>query len=645
MNTILRTASDTSQVLSAAVQQHRSGDLKNAEQMYRSILDEKPRHPDALHLLGVLAHQTGRVSLAVQSIQKAIQLGQQNAMYSYNLGAALKDAGQFEQAIEAYRRALEMDPQLVDAWLNLGALYQQAARLDEAVECYQKAIEIRPDYAAAHSNLGAVCQQGDRLHEAAKHYRRAIELNPQFAQACCNLGGVLRRLHQRDEAISWYLRALEIEPNYMPAHHNLAQALHQQGRYEDALRHNEQALRLKPNSYETHVNLGSLLQDMEKYDFALMSYENALRIRPEGFEAYNNQGRVLQEQGRFDEALNAFDVALRIAPRDADSHFNRGLVLIQQGRYQQGWEEYDWRFQTGEFGGARPLGQPLWDGSPLAGKSIMIHAEQGLGDEIMFASGYRHMLALADQCVLTCDRRLTSLLARSFPSAHIIGVHRGNESWDDLSREQVDYQIPAGSTMRYLRTRTSDFPRDDHYLVADPQQVQRWRERLGELGPGLKIGISWRAGCKPPEINKRSIPLRQWAPLLSLPGIHFINLQYGECEADLVRVKQQLGVDIHDWDEAAPLYDVDGMAAQLSALDLVISVGNATVHLAGSLGVPTWNLLPAHWGWRWGIQQMDNPWYARVQSIRQDSSGDWEGVMSRVVEELQSRLTASDSLM
>ena len=276
----------------------------------------------------------------------------------------------------------------------------------------------------------------------------------------------------------------------------------------------------------------------------------------------------------------------------------------------------------------------------MAGTTLLVHGEQGVGDEVLFASCYGELVARAGHCVLVCDPRLAPLFRRSFPAASVVGYERRKDHQPASLERQVDWQVPAGSVPRFFRRRKADFPPRQQFLVADPSQVRSWRERFGGLGTGLRVGISWRAGGQPAEHRRRTTNLADWQPLLSVAGIQWINLQYGESGAEREWARAAYGVTIHDWPEGDPLVDLDGFAARLAALDLVISVGNATVHLAGALGVSAWAILPQTPNWRWGLQGEQSIWYASVRLVRQGAAGDWAPVFEQLARELGERVAS-----
>ncbi len=281
---------------------------------------------------------------------------------------------------------------------------------------------------------------------------------------------------------------------------------------------------------------------------------------------------------------------------------------------------------------------PRWSGEPLVDAVLLVHGEQGVGDEILFATCYEHLLDRAAHCVLICDPRLAPLFRRSFPEADVIGYERRKDHQPAPLSRTVDWQVPAGSVPRFFRRRADDFPRRRQFLHTDPQLAQEWRNRLAALGGAMRVGISSRAGGQPAEHHRRSTNLADWQPLLAVPGVRWINLQYGDTSQECAWAKTELGITIHDWADGDPLIDLDGFAARLAALDLVISVGNATVHLAGALGVTTWAILPQTPNWRWGLQGEQSLWYASVRLVRQAAEGLWEPVFQKVAQDLQALL-------
>ncbi len=364
-------------------------------------------------------------------------------------------------------------------------------------------------------------------------------------------------------------------------------------------------------------------------DEAIARYQKALQLNPGLADAYNNLGVSLMEKGQVIEAMACYRKALKVDAHFANAHFNLSLALLLEGRFKEGWDEYEWRWLTEEYvKQKKELPLPMWDGSPLHDKSILVFAEQGVGDEIMFASCLPEIVAEAKQCIVETDKRLIPLFMRSFPGAKFL--ERSQTIGYSPEVSSTDLKIAMGSLPKFLRPTLASFPKRKAFLIPDVSLVVVWRDRYKKLGDGLKLGISWRGGSTRATRRTRSTILKQWAGLFSLQQVHFINLQYGECKDELKEAKESLGVIIHDWDDVDPLKNLDFFAAQIAALDLIISVDNATVHMAGALGIPVWTLLPFTCDWRWMQDFAGTPWYPTMRLFRQDTYGEWDGVFEHI---------------
>ncbi len=631
------------QVLAQALEKHRAGNYAEAETAYRQILRRAPRHPDALHLLGVVARQTGRVQLALQSIGRALAIVDCEPTIHYNYGNALVDAGRLEEAIVSFRRALELKPDLAEARVNLGLSLQNVGRPLEAIEQFQLLSAAQPQSAESQWNLGNAFHHAYQPDEALECFQKAIRVDPGYARAYNSAAKLLVEDGRLEDALVLCRQAIAIDPSRASVHHTLACVLRDLDRAPEALLSFERALELDPERFDTCFNHAHLLMTLGRNAEAEAAYRRVLDIKSDQAQVHNALGTALKEQGKLAEALESFQRALLHDPKCGLAHCNVAFVDLMVGDYPRGWSEYEWRWHCP--GGPRPRNyfkQPLWNGDSLAGQTILVHNEQGLGDEIMFATCFPDLMAQAGHCVLACDRRLAPLLARSFPRATVLGMTRGREHAFRLPAEpHIDVQIPAGSLPRYLRRDAASFPRDARLLVADPGRVQFWRARLAQLGPGLKVGISWRAGLTAKDRRTRWTRLADWRELLSVPEAHFVSLQYGDCQQDIAEFENASGVRLHSWPDCDPRQNVDDLAAQIAALDLVISVGNANVHLAGALGVPTWSIIPRYTDWCWGLEVEQCMWYASVRLFRQETMGRWENCFRQIHEALRSQLAAS----
>ncbi len=451
--------------------------------------------------------------------------------------------------------------------------------------------------------MGAVTRKQGHLEESLDFFRRALALNQRSGLLHFELGTAYTELQRSEPAFECYLNAVQLDPTLQPA----------------------------------FVNLSALMEQHERYDEAIEWAEKAIALRPDCGLSHYNLANAQRELGRIPEAIENYTKSLRSKPGHAKTVWNLGICHLLAGNFGEGWRLFERREDAQEVFFDRYT-QPRWDGSSLADKTIVVHAEQGIGDEILFGSCFPDLIPLAKRCIFVCDPRLERLLARSFPQAGVYGhLRRKNWSPPELP-EPFDVQLPAGSLPLYFRSSLESFPRRDKFLTVDPDVLGKWRQRLAGIGPGLKIGISWRAGGKPLESRKRTIPLDRWAKIFAIPGTRFVNLQYGDASADITAAKAQLGVEIHDWEDADPLIDIDSFAAKIAALDVVISVGNATVHVAGAVGTPAWTLLPKVPSWRWMFSGEESPWYKNVRLFRQAHQDDWTPVLDRAAEMLRERV-------
>jgi tetratricopeptide (TPR) repeat protein len=624
--------------LDLALQHHAAGRLPEAESLYQQILQADPNQPFAMHLLGVIAHQVGKNDLAVDLISKALAIKPDFAEAHNNLGNVLNKLKRLEEAVASYNKAITINPDYAEAHNNLGNALKEQGRLEESVISYRKAIAINAAYVEAHNNLGAALGLLGRLEEAAATYGEAIAIKPDFAEAHYNLGNAFKDMGRLEDAVARHREALAIKPNFADAHNNLGNALKEQGHLAEAVASYRNAIAINVDYAEAHNNLGFALEELGQPDDAIASYRKAIAIKPDYAEVRYNLGNAFKEQGRLKDAAACHQGALAIAPEFAGAHLNLSIVSFLQGKLKAGWEGYEWRLKT-DKPTARILPMEMWSGSPLHGKSILVYAEQGVGDEIAFASCIGDLLERSPgRLILECDPRLEALFARSLPGVQVHGKTRDMDlSWLG-KKTRPDYALPIGSLSKFFRNRVEDFPERGAYLMPHPKLVEKWKKRLAGLNDGLKIGISWRGGTEPSVIQKASIPLLDWKPLLVL-NASFINLQYGDVSDEIAIVNDQAAAPIHDWPDNDPLADIDSQAALISCLDLVITVDNATVHLCGALGTKAWVLLEQIPEWRWSEAFGDtSPFYRSIRLFRQKRRFEWGDVMDRAAQSLSDLL-------
>jgi tetratricopeptide (TPR) repeat protein len=623
--------------LESALRLHQSGRLQEAERLYREVVRDDPFDSDALHLLGVTAHQQGRNDEAADYIIQAITIRPMVAEFHNNLGSVLHAMSRSEEAVAAYEEAIRLAPDDADSHFNLGNILSYLERFDQAAVSFEKTVELRSTFAEAYFSLGNVQKKLGRHADAANSYQRTLHIVPDYAKAHNNLGTALHDQGRIEEALPCYRQALQLDPHSADAYNNLGTALKKLERYDEAIDSYENALRLDPESVAVHFNLGNAYREQGNLHEAVQSYLQTLNRDSDHFEARINLAVSHKDLGEPKKAILCYEHVLKDRSDCAEAHFNRSLVWLQAGDLQRGWEEYEWRWKQDA---TQPRFQmPGWDGTPLEQKTILVFAEQGVGDEIMFASCLPDVIAISKKCIVECDRRLLPLFERSFPEAVFLPKPADQRPAANGLLSSVDVQCGIGSLPRWTRKTWEDFPTRDRYLETDSSLREKWNSRLAELGKGLKIGISWRGGKEADVRRKRSTNLGQWKNLFEISGVHFVNLQYGDCSAELREASHHLGIVIHDWDDADPLSNLDEFAAQIAELDIVISVDNSTVHLAGALGVPTWVLLPLAADWRWRPCRDHTPWYACLKLFQQPKRNDWSTLFDQVTTELRHRIS------
>ncbi len=626
------TGIDAEDVFAGALDHHRAGRLAEASAAYREVLQLVPDHARCHYFLGLVARDRGDARGAEALIRRALELDPGYAEGHNNLGVLLQNSSRAAEALDCFERAVALDPGLGEANFNLAAAYQSENRLDEAAECYRRAIEKIPDFAPAHNNLGTVHHRQNRLEEAAACFERAIAAEPGYAEAHFNRGCVEHERSLLDDARRSFQRAAELTPDNARVHHHLGSLFKDTGELEQSAASLERARSLDPDNTTILIDLGVTYQRMGRLDDAGASYERALTIAPDLARAHANLGTVRRGQGRAAEGLAHFEKALALAPDDADAHIKHAEALLHAGRFEEGWAEYEWRWKHSRFDPRHDrFRAPLWDGSDAAGKTILVWAEQGVGDEIMFAGMLPDLIEAGAEVVFECDPRLVSLFERSI--AGLECVPRSDPPSPSTTSDRINAQVALASLGQWLRRDFESFPGRVGYLAADPDRSSALRRSYGADGDDLLVGIAWYSANADIGGDK-SLALSDWRPLLAVPGIKVIDLQYGDTGAERARLREEAGIAVVRDEAVDQLADLDAFAAQVAAMDLVISISNSTAHMAGALGVPVWILLTAAPLWRWFEQRDDSPWYPSARLFRQQEAGDWGGVLADMTEAL-----------
>jgi tetratricopeptide (TPR) repeat protein len=519
-------------------------------------------------------------------------------------------AGRLTEAAWIYRQILTTDADQADSLNLLGMIAFQAGGHEVAVAMIRRAIAIKTagnpindNQASYHSNLGTVLQAQGKLDEAAACYEKALAQQPELAEVHFNLGNILQTQDRLDAAVACYERALALKPEFAEAHHSM----------------------------------GNVLQLQEKLDEAVACYERALALMPGHAKAHYNLGCGLRALGKVDEALVQYGMALSFEPDYDQANFSKTLAELLKGGFTSGWRNFEKRWQSKDHRTPmRAYRQPLWTGEMLASGRVLIWGEQGAGDEIMFAGLIPDVVRTGNRCLLDCDARLKPLFARSFPGVDVVsGHHPENAVADNLEAHNpkldITAHLPSGSLPGLFRATNAAFAgTKSPYLFADPVEREQFRARYSDADADRRrvVGLAWHTTNRKTG-SQRSIDLPLFAPLFGRPDIRWVGLQYGDHES-LENQAAAASVPILIDRSVDQLSNIDTFAAQIAAMDLVITIDNSTAHLAGALGVPTWVLLPFAPDWRWLLEREDSPWYPTLRLFRQTKRGDWQSVVERI---------------
>lgn len=531
--------------------------------------------------------------------------------------AAHYQQGRLDDADRICTRVLKAAPDWFDALHLAGLVKLDTGKAAAAQALLARAMKLNPQSAQVLANLGRALLALNRDDEALASVDRALALAPDSFDAVNIRGHVLLKLNRASEAVAAFERVLAIEPRFLGARANLGNALAQLGRFEEALAQYDALLTAHPGHPEIMVNRGSALAGLGRLAEALAAYDGAIALRPDYGKARIGRGATLAALNRHQDAVAEYAGALAADKNNADLQHNEALSLLTLGDYKRGFPKYEARWLRPGMPRRAGRGKPLWLGEyPLARKTILVHAEQGLGDVIQFARYVPQLARGGAKVVMEVHRALVPLLSRLDGAASVVG--RGD------ALPAYDVHCPVGSLPLALHTEVATIPSNVPYLAATDERVAKWRARIGEL-PSPRIAVAWSGSADHANDRNRSIAFGRFASLLAGKG-SFISIQR-ELRAGDAEALARLPNIMHVGDALA---DFDDTAAVLALADLVISVDTSVVHLAGAMARPVWVLLPFQPDWRWLLDREDSPWYPSARLFRQPKPGDWQSVTERV---------------
>jgi tetratricopeptide (TPR) repeat protein len=616
-------------LISQGLALHQQEKFEAAQVFYEQVLAVQENHFSALQLLGTLFAQTAQYAKALEFLNKSLQVNPHHAETYYNRGIVLHELMRLDEALSSYDKAIKIKPNYAEAHFNHGNVLEELMRLDEALASFDKAIAIKPDYADAYSNRGNILKKQSRLDEALASYDKAILYDNYLAESHSNRGVVLQELGHFDQALASYDAAISIRPDYANAFSNRGNVLQELQRLDDSLVSYDNAILINPYLADSYYNRGNALKRLQRLDEALGNYNQAISLKPDYAEAYYNRGVVFQEQCYLNEANTNYEKAINLKPDYAIAHWNLSLCNLLRANYQDGWQGYEWRWKCEEipsFKHKRDFSEPLWLGAEsLQDKTILLYAEQGLGDTIQFCRYVALVAELGAKIILEVQLPLVGLL-------------KGLEGIDQLIAKgeplpNFDFQCPLLSLPLAFKTELQSIPPMPKGISSDSEMTKKWQTILGKQEK-LRVGLVWSGNAAHKYDHNRSLSLSMLLP--NLPS----NIEYVCLQKELRHIDQGLlaqHTEIKYFGDA--LEDFTDTVALCELMDVIISVDTSVAHLAATIGKPTWVLLPYSPDWRWLLDRDDNPWYPTAKLYRQEQLNHWGGVFEKIKGDLVKLIT------
>ena len=571
---------------------HQSGQLREAFESYKSVLDDDPKNADALNLMGVIMQAAGNLEAAITFLEQATQNAPGYFAPYVNLGNALQANGKPAEAVNAFHTALSLNADNNHAiHNNLSSALNDLGEYQQALESAEIAHKGMSDKTNARLNLGNALLGLERAEEAEVCFREIVKTDPAHSNAWFNLGNTL---------------------------------MLSTGTEEEARECFERAVALDENHAEKHYNLSNVLMKLCLFEEAVTSFENTLKLDETHVAAMCNLGTALQSCGNLTQSIENFRSALIHEPESPDLHFNMALSLIQNGDYAEGWKEFEWRWQTLQMRAQkRPTDVPAWQGEEFAGKTLLINAEQGFGDAIRFVRFAAQVKSRGGDVIMECRPPVTQLLSM------VDGIDQTFDLGQPLPKH--DLQIDLMSLPYALGVTLDNLTAQTPYLHLGEHTTDAFRD---SPETSLNIGIVWSGSATRDQAHLRDCPPELFESLTKVPGIQLYSLQVGAEKTLIDNMSSRSGII----DLTPNLKDFTDTAAAIQSLDLVISVDTAVLHLAAALGKPVWGLMSNPTGYLWMNEREDSPWYPTVKLFRQPSTGDWGPVFDNVREQLAERV-------
>jgi tetratricopeptide (TPR) repeat protein len=592
--------------------------LVEGESLYYQAIRLDPSCADAYGNLGVALAQQRKLPQAEAAFRMAIRLNPAIAVMYVNLTTCLLQQGRFPETEEWARQAILIDPANAESHHLLGCSLEARNQLEPAETSFREAVRLNPRHADAFFRLGRLLIRVSKPQEAETALRESVKLKPDSAAAWLALGMLLESQERASEAVECAREALKLDHESADLHNCLGVALARGEKFAEAEVAYRESIRRKPDMASAWSNLGNAQRSAGQVEEAEKSLREALRLWPEYPEAHNNLAIALVQLGREEETLKHYDESIRLRPDYPEARMNRSLSLLAKGDFTRGWPEYEWRFKVRPMKDGGPPG-PRWEGQPIDGQTLLLTAEQGLGDSVQFIRYAPLAKARGAKVVFDCPEGLASLLAtcpgidqvfaRNKPPGPVYNFHISLLSLPAI------FGIPPEAS--------APVP----YLTPDPARVEHWRKELEGI-PGLRVGIAWQGSTIHKGDKLRSVHLSRFAPLAAIPGVSLCSIQKGTGTEQLAEESVK-GMNVIDLGARTGPEMMDAAALMMN-LDLLITVDTAVAHVAGAIGRPVWVAVPSAADWRWLREGDTTVWYPTMRLFRQTHRADWDDVFERL---------------
>ena len=621
---------NTQQALQLAFQHLNGGNLGAAAQLFNGVLQQDPQNFAALNGRGFVALQQNALPQAQADLQASLSINAKQPFAHKMLGIVLGAMGQFDAAMQAFAAALALDAKDAEVYFNRANFRFQAGQVQEALADLDAAIKLKGSYLEARSNRANLLIQLGEFARAEKdldYLVGKVTNNPDIWVA---LGLARYKVGKFQGAMQCNERALRLVPNHPDALLNNSSAMHDQGEYPAALSWADKAIAATPQRAEAHYARAQAQMGLHHFEEAVAAYTRAIELNPGYAEAWMGRGLTKARLRDLTGAALDYDRAIALRPTYDEAFFNRGHVYLEHHDFAKGWVDYEHRFGMPSLGIKNLPDIPVWQGEPIAASAgkLLVRGEQGLGDQIIFASVLPELLKLAPRVCLQLEPRLVPLFQRSFPGVEVM-------SRDKKPPVDVAAQICIGSLPQYFRKDVAAFAGATMpYLKADAEKTAAFRKALAPNGERI-IGLNWRS-FRNKYANEKSMGLLDMAPFFNLPGYTVVSLQYGDVK-DEIRAAEAAGLHFNKSVTIDLTKDIDGVASLVDACDVLVSTSNTTVHIAGALGKPVLLMLPYRSGklWYWSEAKGEGSlWYPSIRTFHQDAQGDWAGTIDAVKQAL-----------